>query len=243
MHQNPPHRPPQRTAPTEPLPARASRTSFYLTVGCLSVIAGLVLGVGGFFGVRALQDDAGASIAEGDSDGGGEDGAGGDDGVEATPPVFEEIPAGPADAVPFGSTFPVHSTTLGAEVEVSATAMDWDATPEILEANSLNLEPEEGSKYVMLTIEGVYRGERDHAADSQMWIRAIYVAEDGTEHRRSFVVTPYFDEVVEQAGVAAGGTFLSVLDFQVPEEIESGGHVVLLDDLQGPEEGVWMEAS
>lgn len=237
MHQNPPHRPPHRTATTEPLPARAPRTSFYLTVGCLSVIAGLVLGVGGFVGVRAIQDGGGASIAEGDSDGGGEDDA------EVTPPVFDEIPVGAEDAVPFGSIFPVHSTTLGADVEVTATAMDWDATSEILEANSLNLVPEEGSKYVMLTLEGVYRGDTDYAAESQMWIRAIYVAEDGTEHRRSFVVTPYFDQVVEQAGVAAGGTFLSVLDFELPEEIESGGHFVLLDDLQGPEDGAWMEAS
>ena len=53
-----------QTPPTAPLPdpdatrvvrPRRPRTAFYVTVGCLSVIAGLVLGVGGFVGVRALQ--------------------------------------------------------------------------------------------------------------------------------------------------------------------------------------------
>lgn len=238
MHQSPPHPPPHRTAPTELLPARAPRTSFFLTVGCLSVIAGLVLGLGGFFGVRALQDWGGTSIAEGGSDGGGDG-----QGAETTPPTFDEIPVGLEGAVPFGSTFPVHSTTLGADVEVTATAMDWEATSAIREANSLNLEPEEGSRYVMLTVEGVYHGESDYPASVQSWMRVVYIAEDGTEHSRAYVVTPHYDDLLAQSGVDAGGTFLSELAFELPAEIEGGGHFVLLDDLQMTEDGAWMAAS
>ena len=238
MHQSPPPHPSHRTALTEPLPARAPRTSFYLTVGCLSVIAGLVLGVGGFFGVRALQHGGGISIAGGGSDGGGDE-----QGTETTPPTFDEMPVGPEDAVPFGSTFPFHSTTLGADVDVTVTAMDWDATSEILEANSLNAEPEEGNKYVLLTLEGLYHDDSDYPSSLQVWMRAVYIAEDGTEHSRAFVVTPHYDDLLEQRGVTAGGTFLSELAFELPAEVEGGGHFVLLDDIQVTEEGAWMAAS
>lgn len=236
MHQNPPPHLSQSTAPTEPLPERSSRNSFYLAVGCLSVIAGLVLGVGGFFGVRAFQDGGGTSIAGGDSDGGG-------DGAESTPPALDEIPVGPDDAVPFGSTFPIYSTTLEGEVHATATAVDWDATAEILAVNSLTQEPEEGNKYVMLTLEGVYHGGSDYSGYPEAWMGTAYVAEDGTTYGRTFVVTPHYDDVVEQSGVPAGGSFLSELTFEIPAGIEGGGHFVLFDDLQDTEEGAWMAAS
>lgn len=238
MHQNPPHHPPHGTAPTEPLPQRAPRTTFFLTVGCLSVIAGLVLGVGGFFGVRALQDPSGTTVTAGGSDGGGDG-----QGAESTPSTFDEIPVGPDEVVPFGSTFPVHSEVLGGDAEVTATAMDWDATPEILDANSLTLEPEEGNRYVMVTFEGTFHGTSDFAPDSTAWVRAIFIADDGTEYGRAFVPTPQYSELVEQSGVVAGGSFRSELAFELPAEIESGGHLVLLDALQSPEDGVWMATS
>ncbi|QNN82397.1 hypothetical protein H3H54_15540 [Brachybacterium sp. Z12] len=99
MHQSPPHLPPHRTAPTEQLPERSPRTSFYMTVGCLSVIVGLLLGVGGFFGVRALQDDGEATPGQ-------EQGGGGGAVEEPEPQVLDETPVGPDAAVPSGSTFP-----------------------------------------------------------------------------------------------------------------------------------------
>lgn len=232
------HQPPHPTAPTQPLPQRPARTSFYVTVGCLSVIAGLVLGVGGFFGVRALQDDGGTTVVDGEGDGHGD---GGDE--ETSPPTLEETPVGPEDAVPLGSTFPLRSSAFDADVQVISTEVEWDATDAIMEANSFNSEPGEGNKYVLLTIEGVLQGSSDVGAEYASWIRVAYVDEDGNDHQRAFAVTPRFSELVEQKGVEAGGTFLSEIAFELPEEIEGGGHFVLHHDGQTREEGVWLNAS
>ena len=231
------HQPPHPTPPTQPLPQRSSRTPFYVTVGCLSVIAGLVLGVGGFFGVRVLEGGGGTTVVEngrGDGDG---------DGAQPTPAALEETPVGPASAVPLGSSFPLRSSAFDADVEVTSAAVDWDASAAIMEANSFNAEPEEGNKYVLLTIEGVHRGSSDVSDTYVSWIRTAYVAEDGTEHERAFAVTPHYSELVEQEGVEAGGAFLSEIPFELPEETEGGGHFVLHHDGQTREEGVWLSAS
>src|SRR5699024_2276027 len=93
-----------QTPPTVPLSDRSAqrppRTSFYVAVGCLSVIAGLVLGVVGFFGVRAVQ---------------GGDGPPPTDEVTTEPTVLEEAPVGPDSAIPFGSTYPMESDVLEGE--------------------------------------------------------------------------------------------------------------------------------
>src|SRR5690625_3364493 len=108
----------QQTPPTVPLPDRSAqrrpRTSFYVTVGCLSVIAGLLLGVGGFVGVRALQG-GGAPLGGGESAG-----------AAPEPAMLEEAPVGPDSAVPLGSTFPIESTLLEGEVGVTPAAVDWE---------------------------------------------------------------------------------------------------------------------
>lgn len=263
-----------QTPPTAPLPdpdatrvvrPRRPRTTFYVTVGCLSVIAGLVLGVGGFVGVRTLQGEgaplAGGEAGEpaGDVPGGASPGGadpeevtsgsagpgdpaletGGVTTPEGSATVLEETPVGPEAAVPFGSTIPLRSSHLEGEIEVTFTAMDWDATAEMLETNSLTEEPAEGSKYALLSLEGVYHGEG--AVDwAPSWIRASYVAQDGTEHPRVYRVTPRFDELIEQAGASPGEAFLAELPFEIPEHLDGGGHVVLRDTGQALEEGAWV---
>src|SRR5699024_12596852 len=97
-----------------PLPVRSAqrrpRTLVYVTVGCLSVIAGLLLGVGGFVGVRALQR-GGAPL-------GGGEGAG----AAREPAVLGAAPGGPDPAVALGSTFPIEPTRREAGVAVTAEA-------------------------------------------------------------------------------------------------------------------------
>ncbi|MGO1284092.1 MAG: hypothetical protein ACTHXC_08830 [Brachybacterium sp.] len=239
MHQPPSPLPPHRTASTEQLPQRAPRTSFYMAVGCLSVIVGLLLGVGGFFGVRALQDDGGTSLGQEGRTGSDEGGEGEGPEVQA----LDESPVGPDAAVPSGSTFPLHSDALDSEVEVSGITVDWDATTEILETNSFTEEPQEGNKYVLLSMEGVYQGEERHEANGRAWMQASYVAEDGTVHARTFLVTPNSDDLVEWQDVDAGGTFLSEHAFEIPEEIGGGGHFVLHESGQDLAEGIWIIAS
>ncbi|HEX7352629.1 hypothetical protein [Brachybacterium sp.] len=228
MHQTPPADPRSGTAATAATahpPPRRPRTTFYLTVGCLSVIAGLVLGVGGFFGVRAIQGDGGEPV------------------VEEEPAVLEETPVGPDAAVPFGTTFPIHSQALDGDVEATFVDLDWDADAEIAEANSLNEPPQPGNRYILLTFEGVYHGDGTPDPVLGAWMDATYVAEDGTEIARVHVVTPHYGEMVERVGAADGETIRAEIPFEIPEDIEGGGHVVLNRGLQDVDEGAWVEAS
>lgn len=222
----------QTTAVTEPLRERRTRTSFYATVGCVSVIVGLLLGVGGFFGVRALQGDGGITIGEGEET----------TAPEEEPQVLDEAPVGPDAAVPFGSTFPTVSGQFEGEAEVTFAALDWDATDEIHEANSYNEDPGEGQKYILLAVDGVYRGEGTLSPLGGGWISVTYVAEDGAEHPRVWVVTPRYSEEAQQAEISDGDSFFVEFPMVVPETIEGGGHIVLTQSGQALDEGIWVHA-
>lgn len=257
------HRTTRLTAPTQRLPERRPRTGFYAAVGCLSVIAGLLLGVGGFFGVRALQDDGGAPVAgehespasAGESEPAERSGSGGEaEGADdepaeqstedAAPPTGEplaDIPVGREQAVPFGASFPLQPAKVEAEVEVAVTAVDWDATQEILDANSFTAEPGEGRRYVMFTIEGVHRGETPFDGGYAAWIQCAYVGPEDTIHRQVYVVTPRHDEDIEQVGADPGEEFVSELVIEMSDDVDRGGHFVLIDAGQELEEGAWVQ--
>lgn len=251
------HRTTRLTAPTQRLPERRPRTGFYAAVGCLSVIAGLVLGVGGFFGVRALQDDGAAPLAgehespasDGDPEPAEPGGAAEDEPAEqstedAAQPTGEplaDIPVGREQAVPFGTPFPLHPAKVEDEVEVAVTAVDWDATQEILDANSFTAEPGEGRRYVMFTIEGVHRGETPFDGGYAAWIQCAYAGPEDTLHRQVYVVTPRHDEDIEQVGADPGEEFVSELVIEMSEDVDRGGHFVLIDAGQELEEGAWIE--
>lgn len=205
-------------------PQPRSRTPFLLAVGCLSVISGLLLGVGGFFGVRALQGEGAPPVAE-----------------EEAPTTLSEIPAGPEAAVPMGSTMPLRSEALGGEVELTVSEVDWAADEEIQEANALSADADPGMKYILLTMEGTYHGEGVAEPTVMVWIDAAYVDEGGAEHPRSFVPTPGYVEDVEQVAVADGDTIRSEIVFEVPESVEGDGHFVLMDAGQSLTEGAWIQ--
>src|SRR5699024_1327269 len=225
----------QQTPPTVPLPDRSAqrrpRTSFYVTVGCLSVIAGLLLGVGDFVGVRALQG-GGAPLGGGESAG-----------AAPGPAMLAEAPVGPDSAVPLGSTFPIESTLLAGEVGVTPAAVDWDATDAIHEANAYNETPEAGNKYILLTVEGVYHGDGFEEWRAGSWLDVVYVAEDGTRYDRAFRVTPRHEELIGQKGVDEDGGFLSEYCFEVPADLEAGGHFVLDEYVIDIDSGSWIEAA
>ena len=251
------HRTTRLTAPTQRLPERRPRTGFYAAVGCLSVIAGLLLGVGGFFGVRALQDDGGAPVAgehespasDGDPEPAEPGGAAEDEPAEqstedAAQPTGEplaDIPVGREQAVPFGTPFPLHPAKVEDEVEVAVTAVDWDATQEILDANSFTEEPGEGRRYVMFTLEGVHHGETPFDGGYAAWIQCAYVGPEDTIHRQVYVVTPRHDEDIEQVGADPGEEFVSELVIEMSDDVDRGGHFVLIDAGQELEEGAWIE--
>ena len=251
------HRTTRLTAPTQRLPERRPRTGFYAAVGCLSVIAGLLLGVGGFFGVRALQDDGAAPLAgehespasDGDPEPAEPGGAAEDEPAEqstedAAQPTGEplaDIPVGREQAVPFGTPFPLHPAKVEDEVEVAVTAVDWDATQEILDANSFTAEPGEGRRYVMFTLEGVHHGETPFDGGYAAWIQCAYAGPEDTLHRQVYVVTPRHDEDIEQVGADPGEEFVSELVIEMSDDVDRGGHFVLIDAGQELEEGAWIE--
>ena len=225
-----------QTPPTVPLPDRSAqrrpRTSFYVTVGCLSVIVGLVLGVGGFFGVRALQGGDGPPATDGAA-------------TEPTPAptVLDQAPVGPDSTIPLGSTFTMESDVLEGEVDVTPAAVEWDATEAIHAANSFNEQPEAGSKYILLTVEGIYHGDGFEEWSAGSWLDVVYVAEDGTQYDQVSVVTPRFEESISDAGVAEDGSFLSQYAFEVSADLEPGGHFVLDEYAMDINSGAWIDAA
>lgn len=247
------HRTTRLTAPTRRLSGRRPRTGFYVTVGCLSVVAGLLLGVGGFFGVRSLSDGGDAPVAgahEGTDPADPTEPVGSGEGEQAeqstqdaaapTGEPLAEIPAGREQAVPFGAVFPLHPATVEGDVEVAVTAVDWDATEEVLDANTFTPTPAEGRRYVMFTLEGVHRGDVPFDGGYSAWIQSAYVGPEGTIHRQVYVVSPRHDEDVEQVGADPGEEFLSELVIDLTDDVGRGGHLVLTDVGQDLEDGVWI---
>ena len=148
---------------------------------------------------------------------------------------------GREQAVPFGTPFPLHPAKVEDEVEVAVTAVDWDATQEILDANSFTEEPGEGRRYVMFTIEGVHRGETPFDGGYAAWIQCAYAGPEDTLHRQVYVVTPRHDEDIEQVGADPGEEFVSELVIELSDDVPRGGHLVLFDAGQELEEGAWVE--
>lgn len=223
----------QPTPPTQPLPEHRPRTSFYVAVAAVSVIAGLLLGVGGFFGIRALQGPPSPSEEE--------------VATEQTVPeggeVIAEAPVGPDEAVAHDAVVPFEPTEDSGRVDVRITTVDWEATDEIREANSLNDEPAEGSKNVMVTFEGLHRGDEPFAANVGFWLDATYVAADGTEYPSGSQVTPRYDELSRQTTIAPTQVALSQQVFEVPEGIQGEGYFVLTPHAGDVQEGIWLRAS
>lgn len=189
---------------------RSSRTSFYVSIGCVAVILGLVLGVGGFFGVRAVTGGDPTQSATTDPGGTGES--------------LESAPAGKGAAVPLGTSFPVVSPDeYVGEVQVAVTEMDWDATAEVAEANEYNDAPGAGEKYMTTTLEATFHGEG--TLSTTFWVSVTYVAEDGTEYGDSYAITPLDTQLPWE--VADGTSFSQQTAFLIPEDAPEGGHIVL----------------
>lgn len=226
MHQMPP-------AATQhgPVAPQRPRLTFYAVVGCLSLLAGLVLGVGGFVGVRALQD-GGTSRVEGAGEG-----------SSAAPLVLEETPLGKDAAVPLGTTFPIRSAALGGDPDVTPVSVDWDATAEVAEANSYNDVPDPDHKYIVLSVDGHLEGEGPDTTLLVSWVDVLYVAPDGTQYEQDWSVTPGYEESIGSAGTAEDGSFTAEFCFEVPSGTEPGGHFVFGDGMGSLDGWAWVAAA
>lgn len=216
-------------APTQVRSGSGSRSPFYLTVGCASVILGLILGVGGFFGVRAVTDEPTEPPTTGPSS------------QTTDPEAVETAPIGRNASLPLGTTFPyVAPDKFPGTAEMALTEVDWDATDELVAASEFNEEPESGSKYIMVTAEVTYRGNGKLTPFD--WIGLRYVDADGGEHSRAYLLTELDAEIPDE--VADGESFQEAFVFQVPEEATEGGHFVILPGYtHGLDEGVWVDAA
>lgn len=214
-------------APTRMQSGSGSRSPFYLTVGCASVILGLILGIGGFFGVRAVTGEPTETPTTGPS--------------SPTVTTLETAPAGRDASIPLGTTFPYAAPDkFPGTAEMALTEVDWDATDELLAASEFNEEPEPGSKYIMVTAEVTYRGDGELSPFD--WIGLRYVDADGGEHPRAYLLTELDAEI--PAEVADGESFQEAFVVQVPQDATEGGHVVVVPDYtHGLDEGIWIDAA
>lgn len=248
----------QPTPTTRRLPERRSRTPFYTAVACSSLVLGLLLGVGGFFGVRTLQGDpvrptdGTSATADGTStDGASTDGDSSTDGSSGEPTATEiatasetvtETPAGKDEAVDIGTAVRMEQPLQGIPVDMRISTVDWDATDELHDANTFNEAPKAGDKYVLVTLTGVNRGSRTLDASSVYWLSVSYVAPDGTEYRSTSLVTPRYSESSQQKSIDVGDTFFGEYTIPVPEDVDPAGHFVLLSSINAVEDGVWIRA-
>lgn len=228
-------RTPAPTPRTEPMGAggpdgqrpRSSRTTFFAGIGCVALILGLLLGVGGFFGVRAVTGGDPSETAGTETGGTGES--------------LEAAPVGKEAAVPMGTTFPVVSPDeyIG-EVQVAVTEIDWDATTEVAEANTFNDAPGSGEKYMLTTLKAAFHGEG--TLSTAFWVSVTYVAEDGTEYGDSYAITPLQSQLPWE--VADGTDFSQQIAFLIPQDAPEGGHIVLSPVVAADlEEGTWVTAA
>src|SRR5690606_5479638 len=152
----------QPTPTTRRLPERRSRTPFYTAVACSSLVLGLLLGVGGFFGVRTLQDDpvratdGPSATADGTSTDGsssdGESSEGGDSGeptateIATASETLTQTPTGKDEAVDIGTAVRMDQPLQGIPVDMRISTVDWDATDELHDANTFNEAPKAGGQ-------------------------------------------------------------------------------------------------
>lgn len=240
----------QPTPTTRRLPERRSRTPFYTAVACSSLVLGLLLGVGGYFGVRALEGGpdhptggATATAGAGGRSGGGGAGEPTATAVSSAPETLAETPVGKDQAVALGTAVPMRHLAQDIPVEVRISGVDWDATQELHDANTFNEAPGEGKKHVLVSVEGVNRGARPFDASSPYWLTVTHVAEDGTEQGGTSLVTPRYDEISRQTSVEIDGTFLAEYALTVPEDLAPGGYFVLTTSIDDVADGVWVHAA
>ncbi|WP_193103696.1 hypothetical protein [Brachybacterium sp. FME24] len=217
MNHTPRTEPPTAGGSTQAQATRPSRKPFYLSVGCASVILGLILGIGGFFGVRTITAP------------------------RESPSAVASIPVGEGAPVPLGTTFPFTSPEqFPGEAEVTVTEIDWDASTAVTEASDINEPPPEGEKYVLATADVTYRG--DGTLRTLLWANMVYVAADGTEYPQDHVTAPSQGEV--PAEVSEGNGFSDEFTFLVPTDVPQDGHFVLIPDFGlDVDKGAWVAAT
>lgn len=250
-----------RTHPDDP--PRRGQLRFYSGVACGSLLLALVIGIGGFLGLRQLGGESGpapaaSSTAAGSGDegtqpgqsGGGspevgaadgtDEADGADDGREADDGTdMPEIPTGAQDAQPAGTTVPFDASDSQGYLEVTFGEVVWDADAVIAEANIFNDPAAEDNRYLMVTLEASYRGSGSFTA--YVWAKFEYVAEDGTVHPHRRIVTP--NHVSGGHGqIRDGEDFTEEIVFEVPADAPEGGQFVIADPSAATEEGTWVDA-
>lgn len=250
------------TAETQPLLRQErGRLPFYSAVTCGSLVLALVIGIGGFLGVRGLNaGPSGAPVASDTSpDAPGQqseptdpnassgnatdaaavgdgDAAGGADRGDEMP----EIPTGSEQIQPRGATIAFDAAEAEGYLEVTFGEVTWDADEVIAEANMFNDPPREGHRYLMVDLEATYRGSGTFHA--YVWATFEYVAEDGSVHPHTRLVTP--DYVSGGHGqLRDGDTFSEQIVFEAPDGSAEGGHFVINGFSQPTEDGTWVDAA
>lgn len=222
------------TAETQQLPPQErGRLPFYSAVACGSLVLAVVIGIGGFLGVRSLS--AGPSDAPVASDT-----SAGTPAQESDPSGEEpEIPTGSERAQPQGAPVLYDVAEAEGHVEITVGEVTWDADEVIAEANMFNDPPRADHRYLMVALEVTYRG--DGAFHAYVWASFEFVADDGSVHPHTRLVTPNYVSG-GHGQLRDGDTISEEIVFEVPVDTAEGGHVVINGFSQPTEDGTWIEA-
>ncbi|WP_193103700.1 hypothetical protein [Brachybacterium sp. FME24] len=222
----------------------------FAIIGCVVLVFVLVVGIGGFFVIRALMADespqgtesseeapAEETPAEEETESGAEETTEPEEESTSAEEEAEGSPVGLANALPAGSTID-YLGSGGVEVSVTFGEIDWDAEAAVMEANSFNEPAPDGQKYVLVDIAIVNNSEEEFS--NFAWAKIDFVDAEGTVYEDAGQVMPA-TAAGEDGPAAPGDSTMAQALFLVPEDLPEGGHFVI-SDFMGPEEGTWVEA-
>lgn len=216
-------------------PAKGGKGKYVLfgCIGCAVLVIILALVGTGIFLVVRNGDDGGSTTGQEQTEGGGSgsDDSGGEDSGSGS-----GSGAGTQDD-PYsaGSTFEVENGS-GGTLEVTVGEINWDATDEVMEANSLNTEPEAGETYILVPLTATYSG-----SDTQSTLATTveFVGPSGTGYTdEDLTITPH--DTTDVPELADGETGEWEVGIRVPTD-DTGSGVVSINPGYDETTAVWVE--
>ncbi|MFC7374852.1 MULTISPECIES: hypothetical protein [unclassified Brachybacterium] len=127
----------------------------------------------------------------------------------------------------------------GGTIDVTLGEPNWDATDEVLEANSYNEEPAEGETYILVPITATYHG--DDSLEPGFSILVEYVSDAGNSYSLTSAVAP--KDSLDVGTLYDGGTGEWEVPLLVPEDQVEGGAFTVSSLLDFSGDPAWISAT
>lgn len=169
-------------------------------------------------GCTSPAADSGATVIEKDPPASSEQ----DDTVDNSPVAEEEVKPGMREA-----PLPVGSTALIGDWEIKVVSVDTDADEEVAKANMFNSPAPNGSRFVLVNLEGTYTGDESGMFWADVWYKILGSKGNTFEASDVRVVSP---NPISNAGEAFPGAKVAG-DFVVAVPVDQiGGGAIILEE-------------